>query len=294
MDKYIFLDNWVFSKLLDDSFSHRLSAFIRKRNYTILLTRELVTELYNPNWQEAGYRDRGLKVASLVDNCPCVIVHPKKVFNSEYDNFPKNLNIIPIELDLKTIKDGFRPEALLRVLRRDSQLLEQGIDIEKWSNDLKVDKDSWLDSANQITNNALENGTLKQNEAGEFIVGDKEKEVFLTSLDLRIFDNLNIDAFLAKALARKNKTGKLPRLRGTRITSLCHWYAYVEIDKANRLKRQGSDIVDYYHLGLLPYCSAFTVDTSTSRLLEYIAKDVDISHCDFHTPKTLDEAIAKY
>jgi len=294
MDKYIFLDNWVFSKLLDDSFSRRLSAFIRKRNYTILLTRELVTELYNPNWQEVGDRDRGFKVASLIGNCPSVIVHPKKVLDSEYLHFPKNINIIPVELDFKTIKDEYRSEAFLKVLRRDPLLLEQGIDIEKWSSDLKADKDSWIDIANQIIDTALENGTLKQNEQGEFVVEDEGKEVLLTSLDLRLFDNLDIDAFLGKAIARKNKTGKLPRLRGTRIISLCHWYAYIKVDNANKLKRQGSDIVDYYHLSLVPYCSAFTVDTSISRLLEYIAKDVDISHCDFYTPKTLNDAIARY
>ena len=136
------------------------------------------------------------------------------MFDSEYQHFPKNINIIPIELNLETIKDEFRSEALLKVLRRDPLLLEQGIDIEQWSNDLKADKDAWLDSANQIINNALENGTLKQNEKGEFIVDDKDKEVLLTSLDLRLFDNLNIDAFLAKATARKIKTGKLPIVQG--------------------------------------------------------------------------------
>jgi len=294
MDKYIFLDNWVFSRLLDDSFSHRLSAFIKERNFTILLTRELVTELYNPKWQEVGNRDRGFQAASLIGKCPSVIVHPKKVFDAEYFHFPKSINIIPIELNLKSIKNEFRSGALLKILRRDPLLLEQEIDIEKWSSDLKADKDSWLDTANQIINNALENGTLKQNEKGEFIVDDKGKEVLLTSLDLRLFDNLNVDVFLSKALARKNKTGKLPRLRGTRIISLCHWYAYVEIDETNKLKQQGSDIVDYYHLGLIPYCSAFTVDTNTSRLLKYVAKDIDISRCELYTPRTLDGAIARY
>jgi hypothetical protein len=294
MDKYIFLDNWVFSRLLDASFSNHLSAFIRKRNYTILLTRELVTELYNPNWQEAGDRDRGFKTASFIGNHPSVIVHPKKVFDSEYIHFPKNINIIPVEFSLKTIEDEFRSEALLKVLRRDPLLLEQGIDIEKWDKDLKDDKDSWLDKANQIIHNALENGTLKQNEKGDFVVDDKNKEVLLTSLDLRFFDNLDVDSFLNKALIQKSKTGKLPRLRGTRVTSLCHWYAYVEIDEANKLKRQGSDIVDYYHLGLVPYCSAFTVDTNMHRLLGYVAKDMDISHCDLYAPKPLDEAISNF
>ena len=105
MDKYIFLDNWVFSHLTDASFSSRLSVFIRKRNYTILLTSTLLSELYNAKWQEAGDRDRGFKAVSFIRNHPSVIVDPKRVFDSEYIHFPKSINVIPIELDLKEIKD---------------------------------------------------------------------------------------------------------------------------------------------------------------------------------------------
>ena len=292
MDKYIFLDNWVFSRLPDTSFSSRLSAFIKKRNYIILLTRELLTELYNPNWREAGDRDRGFNTVSFICNHPSVIVHPKKVFDSEYLHFPKNLNLIPIELNLKEIKDDLRLETLLRLLRRDPLFFEQGIDIEKWSDDLKEIKSTWLNDVNQIINHALQNGTLKQNEDGDFVVGAGEKEVLLTYLDLRLFDNPDVDLFLNKAQTRKNRTGKLPHLRGTRIISLCHWYANIEIDKANKIKQQGSDIVDYYHLGLVPYCSAFTVDTNMHRLLKYVAQDIDVSRCDFYSPKTLDDAIS--
>ncbi len=245
-------------------------------------------------WQEVGDRDRGLKVANLVGNCPSVIVHPKKVYDAEYLHFPKNINIIPVELGLKPNKDGSRSEALLSVLHQDPLLLEQGIDIGKWSNDLKADKDSWLDKASQIIDNALQNGTLKRNEKGGFNIEDEEKEILLTSLDLRIYDAPDVDLFLKKALNRKRKTGKTPRLRGTRIISLCHWYAYVEVDSANKLKQQDSDIVDYYHMGLIPYCSAFTLDTNMYRLLEYVSKDMDISRCELYTPKKLEEAIARY
>ena len=84
--------------MLDVSFSKHLSAFIRKRNYTILLTRELVTELYNPNWQEADDRDRGCKAARFIGNHPSVIVHPKKVFDSEYLHFPKTSMLFPLNL----------------------------------------------------------------------------------------------------------------------------------------------------------------------------------------------------
>jgi hypothetical protein len=294
VDKYIFLDNWVFSRLTDVSFSNQLSAFIRKRNYTILLTRELLTELYNPKWREVGDRDRGYQTASFVSNHPSVIVHPKKVFDSEYLHFPKGLNVIPVELDLKEIKEHFRQETLLRLLRRDIMFLEQGIDIEKWSQDLKEAKNVWLDDAERIISNALKNGTLQSDKKGKFITGEDEKEILLLSLDLRLYDSPDIDSFLNKGLIHKRKTKKTPRLHGTRVISLCHWYAYVEVDNANKMKQQGSDIVDYYHMGLIPYCSAFTVDTNMYRLLEHIAKDIDISRCELFTPKTLDETVARY
>jgi hypothetical protein len=294
MNKYIFLDNWVFSHLPDASFSSRLSAFIRKRNYTILLTSTLLTELYNSKWQEVGDRDRGLKTVSFISNHASVIVDPKKVFNSEYLHFPKNLNIIPIELDLKAIKDELRFEALIGLLRRDPLFLNEGKAIEKWSNNLNEMKRTWLNDAKQIIDHALQNGMLKQNAKGDFIVDIASKEVALISLDLRLPDNPDTDSFLRKASIRKSKTGKLPHLRGTRIVSSCYWYTFIEIDKANKLKQQGSDIVDHYHLGLIPYCSAFTVDTNMSRLLEFVAKDIDISHCDLYTPRTLDETIARY
>lgn len=292
MDKYIFLDNWVFSRLLDDSFSSRLSGFIRKRNYTILVTGTLLSELYNPKWQEAGERDRGFKAVSFISNHPSIIVDPKKVFDSEYIHFPKNLNIIPVELDLKVIKDDLRFKTLLGLLRRDPLFLNQGKDIEKRSNDLKKMKSTWLEDVKRIIDHALQNGMLKQDENGKFIIGSTEKEIALTSLDLRLFDNPDVDSFLKNASSRKNKTRKLPRLRGTRIISLCHWYTYIEVGKANKLKQQGSDIVDYYHLGLIPYCSAFTVDTNVHRLLEYVAQDIDISRCDLYSPKMLDDVIS--
>ena len=172
--------------------------------------------------------------------------------------------------------------------------LNQGKDIEKWSNDIKKLKISWLEDAKRNIADALQKGMLKQNENGDFIVDTVSKEVALTSLDLRFPDNPDINSFINKASIRKKKTGKLPQLRGTRIISLCHWYTFIEIDKANRLKQQGSDIIDHYHLGLIPYCSAFTVDTNMSRLLEYVSKDVDLSRCDLYTPRTLGEAIARY
>jgi len=293
MAKYIFLDNWVLSRLVDVEFSNRLSNFIWERDYAILITRELMAELYNSKWKEAGNRDRGFVAASFIGAHPSVIVHPIRLFESEYLHFPKSLNFIPVELDLMTIKNELRVQALLGILRRDPLLLEKGIDIEKWSNDLREMKSTWLDDVKRNIDHALQNGMLKQNEKGEFIVDSAAKEVVLTSLDLRLSNNPDIDSFLNKASIRKSKTGKLPRLRGTRITSLCQWYTYIEIDRANKLKQQGSDIVDYYHLGLVPYCSAFTVDTNMHRLLGYVAQDIDISHCDLYSPKTLDDVISK-
>lgn len=168
----------MLSRLSDDSFSSCLSAFVRQRNYTILLTRELLVELYNPNWLDAGERDRGFQIASFVSKHPSVIVFPKKVFDTEYLNFPKNLNVIPVELDLKEIKEHFRQETLLRLLRRDALFLEQGIDIEKWRQELKETKNAWLNDTGQIIDNALTSGTLQRDQKGNFITGKDEKGIF--------------------------------------------------------------------------------------------------------------------
>jgi hypothetical protein len=99
---------------------------------------------------------------------------------------------------------------------------------------------------------------------------------------------------LKRGVTYQRKTGRVPHLRGTRVISICHWHAYVEVDNTNKLKQQGSDIVDYYHMGLIPYCSAFAIDTNMYRLLEHVSKDIDISRCELYTPKTLEEIITRY
>jgi hypothetical protein len=292
LERYIFLDNWVLSRLTDEKFRDNLSTFIKEGNYTIILTTALMSELYSPKWAEAGNRDRGLNALSFICKCPCVIVEPIKVFRAEYEHFPKKLNTIPIELDLKSFESKERLELLLGLFHRDALFLNQGIDIEQWSKKIRDGKNAWLDDVSMIIKHALHDGRLNQNEQGKFIRLDdeKDKETFLLSLDLRIFDNPNIDGFLNKMAKGANK-GRLPRLWGVRITSLCFWYAYINIDKSNKLKQQGSDIVDFYHLGLIPYCLVFTVDTNMFRLLEYVARDIDISRCDLYTPKTICSAV---
>ena len=66
MTKYLFLDNWVYSKLHDDEYSHKLASLISMNQYTILVTSSLMAELYNPKWEEAGELDRGINAARFL------------------------------------------------------------------------------------------------------------------------------------------------------------------------------------------------------------------------------------
>jgi hypothetical protein len=65
------------------------------------------------------------------------------------------------------------------------------------------------------------------------------------------------------------------KLTAVRFASLIFWYLYVNVDPSNRIKHQPSDIGDIYHLSLLPYCEAFTVDKPMQRLLQRIDYPVD-------------------
>ena len=85
----------------------------------------------------------------------------------------------------------------------------------------------------------------------------------------------------------KKRGGRLPKMMGARTTSLCFYYAYVNVDPANRIRNKGSDIVDIYHFGLLPYSTAFTVDTDMQRVLKKVSKEIDISHCSILTPNMI-------
>lgn len=292
MKKYIFLDNWVFSRLTDDNFFKKLSSFLKANDYTILLTSQLITEIYNPNWENSAERDRGLKAADFISKHSCVIVETTKIFELEYSSFPKNLNIIPVDFDFNKVEDNLRLETFLGLLRRNQVFLDQGKDIGRWDVNLRDVKGKWFDDVDGIIQHAIQDGTLKKDPNGNFIKDSGQKEVFLTSLDLRLVENVDVSLFLAKASKYRNKTGKLSRMRGARITSLCIWYTYIEIDETNKLKRSGSDIVDYLHLSLIPYCSAFTVDNTMYKLLGYVGRDINISNCKIYTPQTLEEAIS--
>jgi hypothetical protein len=290
MPRYVFLDNWVFSRLTNDDFARRLSAFIVEHQYSILLTSISMVELYSPGWNDAGQRDRGLKAVRFLANHPCLIVNPNRLFAAEFDSFPKRLARIPPELDLQVIPSPLRSDTLLRFLRRDPLFLEQGKDIEHWSRQYQEIKESWPRDAAAILRNAVVNGTLHRDDRGALVHLDESKEVFLLSLDLRMVDNPSVDGFLDKT-ARGSRHGRLPRLRAARVVSLCFWHSYVEVDPSDRIARRGSDIGDFYHLSLVPYCSAFTVDGSMARLLRRVARDLDISHCRILTPPDLGRAI---
>ncbi len=80
MSKYIFLDNWVYSLLTDAENERRISAFLSHQGYTILTTSLSFVELYNPNWEQAGEKDRMNRAAHFLSKNPSVIVDPLKVF----------------------------------------------------------------------------------------------------------------------------------------------------------------------------------------------------------------------
>jgi hypothetical protein len=76
-------------------------------------------------------------------------------------------------------------------------------------------------------------------------------------------------------------------MKGIRVTSLCFYYLYVDVNPSNLVKTQGSDIIDIYHFCLLPYSRYFTVDKSMKRILKRVAKEIDISNCIILTPESL-------
>jgi hypothetical protein len=295
MQKYIFLDNWVFSYLIRDSFEKGLSVFLKTRGYTVLITTLSLVELYNSQWEAAGDKDRMLKAVQFLSGHPCVIVDPFKVWRAEVLSYPNQLSILPLEFDFQNVSKLQRAEDLLMFLRHDEVFTDPqngiGKDIRVWVDSYDEKKSSWSDNIERIMANACSEGTLKRDQEGRFVDLEQNKELFLLSLDLRVCEQSEIDALFAK-IQQSNVRG-LPFFPARRLSSLCFWYDYVNIDEANRLPRRDSDIGDFYHISLIPYCAAFTTDGSMYRLLKriQIQEKLNFSNCQIINPKGLREHI---
>ena len=87
--------------------------------------------------------------------------------------------------------------------------------------------------------------------------------------------------------------GETKHLPAIRLTSLCFWYSYIEIDKAFPMKRNGSDIGDFYQISMMAYCAVFTADKTMSRLLSRLQSEASYT-CKVLNLQGLDKEIAMY
>lgn len=292
MKKYIFLDNWVYSKLTNPEFERSLTAFINKNDFTIIFTIVSAVELFNPNWTDSGDKDRVERTASFFNNVPCEIIDAAKIQSTEVANFLTPLNELPVNLELWKIPPYMRSKAILNVFRHES--LPSDLEpMESWSNKYQTDKDNWFATKDHIIADAIANGNLKIDTDGNFIDLEELKQQFLFSLDLRLAVPEDISTILQKLNERADQ--KQPfKLTSARVWSLCFWYLYIDIDNANKIKINPSDFGDLYQLSLLPYCSAFTIDGSMYRLLQRTCDFTVPTTCDLIKSKELEEILKTY
>ena len=292
MPRYLFLDNWVFSLLRDPETGARLTTFVRSNSFTVLLTSLSMVELYNPGWEKAEADERGAMAVRFLASVPSVIVDPQRVWDMEVAANLSRLEALPLQLDLSDFTANVREEILLRLLRRDEFFLERGLDIQAWSRGYEELKKGWLSEVANIIEKACDRGDLKRDKAGRFTELEDSKDIFLFSLDFRHADGHDVDAILSDMLQRM-QVGR-QRLTSVRLSSLCFWYSYVDVDKANRPKLRGSDIGDIYHISLLPYCSAFTTDNTMHRTLQRIRERVVPVNCPVMTKQLLEERLRQH
>jgi hypothetical protein len=292
MKKYIFLDNWVYSKLTNSEFERRLTAFIKDNGYIVIFTIVSLVELYNPDWKNSGVKDRTERTAFFLSNVPCVIIDPIKIHTAEIQAYFSPLDVLPINLDLCNIPSYFRAKAVLNIFRH--ELLPIDIEgIETWSDQYIKEKEEWLDNKNRIIGGALEKGNLRKDKHGQFKDLEELKQQFLFSLDFREVDPRDIDSILAKLTERTDNRQPFG-LTSIRIWSLCFWYLYIDIDNKNKIKIGGSDFGDLYQLSLLPYCAAFTLDGSMYKLLHRAFDNARPISCALIREKELNEILQNY
>jgi hypothetical protein len=294
MKKYIFLDTWVFDLLRQPRIEAALVRLIKSEGFTVLITRLSMVELYNPGWQDAGDSERGAVAARFLARVPCIIADPGQVWEMEVAAHLTLLPELPQALDLADLAEDLREVALLGFLRRHDLYLQQGRDIHAWSLDYDTTKKGWLQDVEKIIEGACRQGYLKREKSGRFTeLQSTNKEVFLFSLDGRHANPNDIDAILASALRRK-QAGYETRLTAVRLSSLCFWYSYVDIDRSAQPKHQGSDIGDHMQISLLPYCSAFTTDRTMAKMLRRIRERVVPVNCELMTKSDLEERVRRY
>jgi hypothetical protein len=293
MNKYIFLDNWVFPLLRDPDVAAGLISFIWSNGLTVLLTSLSMVELYNPGWQGAKEgEERGAAAAQFLARVPCVIVNPSRVWEMEVAAHLSPLDHLPFELDLADLSPSLRGPTLLRFLRRDELFLDQGKDIRILDLGYKAFKETWLSEIENIIDNACLHGDLKRNKNGDFIDLESTRDIFLFSLDFRHATHLDIDTLIANL--KRTRAGIRPGLTSVRLSSLCFWYSYIDIDPSNRPKRQGSDIGDFHQISLLPYCSVFTTDGTMYNTLQRIRDRVVPVNCQVMSKGLLQERLREY
>ncbi|HEY4035664.1 MAG TPA: hypothetical protein VGL94_17035 [Ktedonobacteraceae bacterium] len=252
MPKYIFLDTWVLSDYTKAEYVQKLENFIKSNDYTIVFSGLSMAESYNPGWQGGGIEEQGARVASFLGNQHCVIVRPEKVQKFEGHQFPGQVDTLPIEMDLDTIDSpDERVSEILKVLRRDPALLDEGIDIEQWCREYEAFKKQWLTDVQKIIENSVKQGYLIKTRGDRYKTNSEEKrEEFLRSLDWRLANQSTYYSWQDTSI-----------MRGIRFTNLCLWHHYISPPPNQIPKKSGSDIGDLFQLSLLPYCNAFTVDT---------------------------------
>lgn len=268
---YIFLDNWVLSNYTLAERIHLLSAFLNRNRLTILFDSLSLVELYNPKGRPG---DRVSRAARFLEEHDCVIVDPEKVFRAELMQFPEPLRQLPVELDLKEIAPH-KGTVLESILRRDAFFLRQRKDIAEWAAGYQELKDDWLSDVDRIIAHACAEGVLHRDRHGKLVDLESSKEKFLCYLDRRHFLHLSREENVALGANLIHLfLGETKQLPAIRLTSLCFWYAYIETDKAFPMKRNGSDIGDFYQISMLAYCAAFTADKTMCRLLSRLQDEI--------------------
>lgn len=269
MEDYIFIDNWVLDSLKEQRFADSLRKYIIDNNYTVLLSSLSLVELYNPGWKDSDGPERMQYATAFYARVPSVIVDPNDVWSDEVDNGLDTIQQLPIRLDLREIDEALREETLLKFLRSDQIFLDQGKDIREWARSYSKVKEMWLINVEEIIANALEDDYLARDSKGKLCNFNENKELFLYSLDMRLVPEEKVNGILDYQMRKRTKNSAF-KVSSVRMASLVFWYLYVKVDPANRVKTNGSDVGDLYHLSLLPYCKAFTADKSMSRLLRRI------------------------
>lgn len=293
MRELIFIDTWVYSQLTNDEFFRRLSLFIISNNLTIAVTTLSFVELFNPNWVNAKDKDRMSLAIRLISRHPTVIVDQQSIIEVELANFPNRINEIPIELDLSVFSESQRETVLLQFLHGDESFVLQVKDITKWQKEYHNSKEGWKNDIQFIIDDAVQKGYLLKDKDGKFANLAETKNIFLFSLDFRFTDPNLISSILQKTIDYK-KMYKLEPLTSFHFSSLCFWYAYIEIDNSKKPKFSGSDIGDLYNFFLLPYCSYFTIDNSMERVIKRIKEQIQPIKTILLTKHKLDKILENY